>query len=148
MNPFLLEPEARLGDWKEFRRSLASLPEEEQINAVVAYWAKAPIVKHAYDITMPEEIPSAWQMVSDGEWCRTSVAIGMEFTLRLAGWDASRLKLRLIKDWDLSEIILILIIDESRVLNYSYGKVSVYPESRHDILGDRHFSGKLYVPEA
>lgn len=146
MNPFLLDARERLADWKEFRKSLTGLPESEQLDCVAEYWAKAPLGKLAYDLDDPEGIPSPWEMVSAGDWCPNSIAIGMEFTLRLAGWDAERLLLAMIRDYDISEMKVVLIIDENRWLNYSYGLVSETPKTRFDIIGRWHFSGKFYAP--
>jgi hypothetical protein len=148
MNPFLMDPQSRLGDWKEFRKSLAALPEDAQLVAVATYWAKAPLGKLAYDLDHPETIPSPWEMISAGDWCENSLAIGMEFTLRLAGWNADRLQLAMIRDYDISEMKVILIIDGRLALNYSYEEVCDYPTSRHDILGRWRFTGKFYVSEA
>lgn len=145
MNPFLLPPQERLADWKLFRESLKSLPEENQLTAVALYWGQAPLMKLAYDIERAETLPSPWEMINEGSWCRNSVAVGMEFTLRLAGWDPRRLELRLIRDWDISEVILLLIIDGKEVLNYTYSTVTEYPKSRHDVTGSWSFSGKFYT---
>lgn len=146
MNPFLLGAKDRLGDWKDFRKSLITMNEQKQIAAVVNYWSKAPLIKHAYDLDNPDTIPTPWEMISLGDWCVDSVAIGMEFTLRLAGWDSSRLKLVMVRDYDISEMKVILIIDEMYWLNYSYGMVCNTPTSRYDIIGQWRFSGKHYEP--
>jgi hypothetical protein len=146
MNPFLMDPRARLGDWKDFRKQLATMPEAEQLQAVADYWAKAPLGKLAYDLDTPENIASAWEMVSAGDWCENSVPIGMEFTLRLAGMDASRLELAMIRDYDLSVMKVVLIIDGQHWLNYSYGQVCDTPTSRHDVVGRWRFTGKFYAP--
>lgn len=146
MNPFLMDPKSRLGHWKEFRKALTAMSEADQLQAVADYWAKAPLDKIAYDIEDPESIPSAWEMVSDGNWCRNSVAIGMEFTLRLAGWAPERLRLAMLRDYDISDQMVVLIIDGIRVLNYSYGLVTDYPATRHDVVGSWRFSGKFYTP--
>jgi hypothetical protein len=145
MNPFLMSPQERLTDWKRFRESLRTLDEINQLSAVAKYWAQAPLMGLAHDIEFSEKLPSPWEMISEGNWCRNSIAIGMEFTLRLAGWNSSRLNLHMLRDWDLSEVILILIIDESKTLNYNYGEVTEYPNSRHDVTGSWSFSGKLYT---
>lgn len=146
MNPFILSSQDRLAHWKQFRKDLSLLSEEEQINAVATYWSLAPLSKLAHDMEQPNNCPSPWEMVTDGDWCRNSVAMGMEFTLRLAGWSAERLELRMIRDWDISEVIVVLNIDDSKVLNYTYGTVVDYPATRHDILGRWRFCGKLYRP--
>lgn len=147
MNPFILAPQERLAHWKEFRKSLGGMAEGDQLQAVADYWALAPLVGMAYDIEQPQEWPSPWEMINAGDWCRNSVAIGMEFTLRLAGWDTSRLQLTMIRDWDISEIILLLVVDDQKVLNYNYSQVSDYPETKHDVVGRWHFCGKTYSPK-
>lgn len=144
MNPFLLDATSRLHDWKEFRNSLSEMSEDDQLTAVAKYWAQAPLLKLAYDIEQAHTLPSPWEMISEGNWCRNSVAVGMDFTLRLAGWSKDRLRLSLIRDWDLSEIILVVIIDGTKVLNYNHAVVSGIPETKHDVVGQWHFSGKLY----
>ena len=146
MNPFILAPEERLDHWKEFRRSLPSLTEEEQLRAVAKYWAYAPLGKMVHDIEQPQELPTPWEMISDGNWDKNTVAIGMEFTLRLAGWNTDRLQLQLIKDDDISDVILILIVDDSLVLNYDYSEVTNYPETNITVMGKWRFSGKTYTP--
>jgi hypothetical protein len=84
MNPFLLPPKKRLADWKDFRQSLSEHSEAEQLRLVAQYWAQAPMCAGlAHNIDEPESIPGPWEMVSEGQWCEHSVAIGMEFTLRL-----------------------------------------------------------------
>jgi hypothetical protein len=146
MNPFLLDPKARLADWKDFRKQLSLLPEDEQLQRIAAFWAKAPLGKPAFDLDEPADIAGPWEMISAGDWCENSVAIGMEFTLRLAGMASDRLELVLIRDHDISEMKVILIIDGQKVLNYSYGEVCDYPTSRHDVLGRWRFTGKFYAP--
>ncbi len=147
MNPFILSSKDRLAHWKQFRKDLSALTEEEQLVSVVEYWALAPLSKLAHDMERPNDCPSPWEMIGDGNWCRNSVAMGMEFTLRLAGWDSQRIQLLMIRDWDISEVIMVVNIDESKVLNYTYGTVVDYPDTRHDVIGRWRFCGKLYRPQ-
>ena len=144
MNPFILSPEDRLDHWKKFRSSLVDLSEEDKLTRVAEYWALAPLSKLAYDIERPDNWPTPWEMITNGDWCRNSVAIGMEFTLRLSGFPAERMELTLIRDWDISEVILVLNIDQKTVLNYTYDSVDLYPTTRHDVVGRWQFCGKLY----
>lgn len=144
MNPFVLSANDRLEHWKSFRNEIANIPEDEQLAQVAHYWSKAPLSKIAYDIEQPDTWPTPWEMVMAGDWCRNSVAIGMEFTLRLAGFNYSRMELTLIRDWDISEMILVLNIDQKTVLNYTYDSVAPYPQTRHDVISRLKFCGKFY----
>jgi hypothetical protein len=144
MNPFILSPTDRLAHWKSFRKTLPRFPEAEQMKQVVEYWALPPLMTFAYDPEVPNSWGTPWEMIDEGNWCRNSVAIGMEFTLRLSGWDAKRLKLRYWKDYDISDLILVLQIDDKWLLNYSYRSVVELPNTRHDIICEWQFSDDIY----
>jgi hypothetical protein len=147
MNPFLLSPRDRLSDWKQFRSSLASMSEPDQLAAVARYWAQAPEMSYACDPEAPETWPTPWEMISDGGWCRHSRAIGMEFTLRLAGWHADRLRLALINDKDRSDVFFVLVVDEAYYLNYDHGEVVPVPETMRICISTTRFTGKHYTTD-
>lgn len=144
MNPFLLSPQERIADWKALRAQIAELDDDAALLAVARYWQQAPLSKMAYDPELPEEWMSPWEMVSAGDWCPYSRAIGMEFTLRLAGWDTARLKLVLMRDYDVSQQLLVLKVDDQLVLNYEEGEVIPYPATDQTILVTWQFTGKNY----
>lgn len=123
LNPFLLSPDERLVNWKNFRKSIVEFSDEEKFQAVVDYWSRAPLQNIAYDIEDVENFPTPWEMVHAGDWCRNSIAIGMEFTLRMAGIDASRLELRMIIDPTISDMMLTVVVDNKYILNYDWGNV-------------------------
>ncbi len=102
-------------------------------------------MKMAYDPEAPETWPGPWEMISEGDWCPYSVAIGMEFTMRLAGISADRMEILHIRDYDISCEMFVLKIDESLVMNYSVGIVNHhYLTSRHDVLARYKSDGKRY----
>lgn len=144
MNPFLLNPRERLADWKTLRESLKTLPLDEQLARVAHYWGQAPLDRFAYDADDATSWPTMWEMIAENRWCRNSVAIGMEQTLRLSGIDASRLKLSYIKDYDLSDMVLVLIVDETYVLNYEHATVNPIPETRRDVLIEWRYAKRGY----
>lgn len=144
MNPFLLPPKERLADWKQLRTTVAQLSDDEAMALVASYWSQAPLSKMAYDPEFPDQWMSPWEMVNSGEWCPYSRAIGMDFTLRLAGWDISRLKLILMRDYTISEQLMVLKIDDTYALNYSNGMVVEYPNTDQTILVTWQFDGKNY----
>lgn len=98
----------------------------------------------AYD---PEELntyPTPWEMMSANDWCRNSIAVGMEFTLRLGGWAANRLQIQMIRDYDISDQKLVVIVDGKYFLNYEHGSVTPIPETNRDVLATWAFTGKHY----
>lgn len=123
LNPFLFGPDERLSHWRDFRKSISEIPDFDKLKAVVEYWAQAPLQNIAYDIEDLESLPTPWEMISDGNWCRNSIAIGMAFTLRLAGIDESRIELKMIIDPTISDMMLTVVVDAQHILNYDWGNV-------------------------
>jgi len=146
MNPFLLTPTERLADWKVLRSSIASLEDDVALDTVTKYWAQAPLMRLAYDYEEMPKWPGPWAMVHQGDWCRDSVACGMEFTLRLGGWAPERMRLILVKDFDISEQMIVLEIDRTIFLNYDVGKVTPLPNTRWASIAAWEFTGRGYHP--
>jgi hypothetical protein len=144
MNPFLLTPTEQVAQWKLLREEISLLEDQSAIQRIAEYWAKAPLSKLSYDPEDCTDWPSPWEMMHASDWCPYSVAIGMEFTLRLAGWEPSRLQLLMIRDYDISDQRMILKIDDRVVLNYTVGMVEEYPNTRHDVLVAFQSDGKRY----
>ena len=129
---------------KAFRNELTNHSEAEQLKFVAEYWSRAPISTMAYDPEKLNELPTPWEMMCNNDWCRNSLAIGMEFTLRLIGWAPERMTIRYIKDYDISDQTLILEIDEKTWLNYDYGMAVNKPNTKHVMLESWRFTGKFY----
>lgn len=144
MNPFLLKPHEQVSEWKALREEIKNLSDADALQRVARYWAEAPLCKMAYDPEDHTTWPTPWEMVMESDWCPYSVAIGMEFTLRLAGWNPNRMKLLLIRDYDISDQRMVLKVDDQVVLNYNVGIVEKYPETRHDVLEAYQNDGKRY----
>jgi hypothetical protein len=144
MNPFLMQPRELLSQWKMVRNQLGEKPEQEQLQTVVDFWNKAPLKKIAYDPETLNEYPSPWDMMNENDWCQNSIAVGMDFTLRLAGWSPERLKIKMIRDHDLSIQRLVLVVDGKYLLNYEYGVVAEIPKTNHVILDTWAFTGRHY----
>lgn len=122
-----LGPEERLHHWKEFRDTLVpTVSEEEYLQKVVDYWAMVPQVMHYFNDAEPNEWPTPWELIYEGNFCKSGLAFMMEKTLELAEnpkWDESKLKLKLIKDLIEKDIYLVLVVDDEWVLNYEYKAV-------------------------
>jgi hypothetical protein len=123
MNFFLLSGSERILAWRKFRQSVANLNELEQLSLIAKFWGDAPLQTYVLDWDRSEEWPSAWQLLHDGNFDSNVIAILMEQTLILLGWSPERLKLQYIKDVVIEEQLMILIIDNLWVLNYSYYEV-------------------------
>lgn len=113
----------RIGEWRDFRKNIKNLSEEEQINQVVNYWSKMPIVNFVLNYNEYEKWPTAWELITDGYFDTVSIAYLMMETLIICGWDKNRFRLEYIKPDENSEYLMVLIIDDKFILNYSYNEV-------------------------
>ena len=149
INPFIVfnTPDGRVSNWKALRKKIAELPDDEAVAMLVEYWSLAPLSAYSYNPESPADWPSPWEMVHRGEWCRQMIAVAMEFTLRLAGWDENRLELIAFRDYDISEEVMVLKIDDALTLNYSVGQVVGWPDSEKIITGKWRFKGRGYVSQ-
>jgi hypothetical protein len=139
MNPFLLAPQARLAAWREFRHAIVDYDERTQLQAVADYWSQAPLNPLGFAIDSPW--PTTWEMLVANSFCRQSIALGMESTLRLLGWSSDRLVLQMINDSTTS--LLVVVVDEQMMLNYAWGKV--VPVVAHPILRQWRFVSRDYL---
>lgn len=117
-----MSPEERLSAWGSFRDGLPSLSEQEQLDKVAKFWAQCPFGKWVIHPEDSRDWPTVWELLHDGDYCRNSIAVGIESTLRLSGMNADRLKLVMVKNVEDQEEFFVVIIDDNQVLNYSYGE--------------------------
>jgi len=143
MNPFLQPPDVCLTEWSAFRKGLKDRSEQEQLDSVAAYFAKTPLVKIAYDPDDPTAWPTPWEMIHRNEWDRDSIAVIMDATLRLIGWDTSRLCIMRVDDR--SDLRSVVGVDQKVVLNYDWGSVTPLPPKGWHVRQRWRFTGRLYA---
>jgi hypothetical protein len=144
MNPFLMSPSELMATWKALRAAMHDKAEIDQLQDVAIFWAKAPLSTMAYDPEILDTYPTPWEMLAENDWCRNSIAIGMDFTLRLGGWPPERMAIHMIRDYDISDQKLVLVVDGNFYLNYETMSVLTIPETNHDIMARWSFKGRKY----
>lgn len=122
-NPFLESSEKRLQQWKAFRESLMPMDEPSQLKEVVDWFKQAPTVNFSIDCDDPSNWPTPWELIEDGKICDNGIALLMEQTLILVGWDPNRLQLILVKNVEDQILRLCLLVDDHYILNYSYSNI-------------------------
>ena len=143
----MLMPSERLDEWTTFRDGLPSLSESEQLSQVCRWWGLAPLNKRSLDPQDPKSLMTVWEMLHTGDMCQNSIAIAMESTLRLSGWDASRLALQMVRSEEENAEFLVVKIDDEYLLNYSYATpVNLDATIRNDITieFEIQYSGRAY----
>jgi hypothetical protein len=125
--------------WKEFRESLT----ENCLQDVVDYWSSWGITARKIDPFNLETWPTAWELVDSGEVCDYSVALGMAYTLVYSS-EEWRNRVELVMSQTQNYQALLVIIDNSEVLNYSYREVKPKEEIDINPVKTFIFTGKKF----
>jgi hypothetical protein len=146
-NPFLDGPSEVRKQWKSLRDSLTlDLDDMSHLEATAKWWSRAPIVKSWIDWDYPQNWPNPWELITAGHFDNSAIAIGMAYTLFLCKderWDHGRVKLALVCDQNKTMQHLIVIVDDSWILNRTYAQV----ERKDDdlIIQDEYvYDGKIF----
>jgi|ERR1700691_1045997 len=134
MNHTFITPTQRLISWRNFRKSVFELSEYDQLSSVAKYWADVPLVMFSINWDRPNEWPSPWELIHEGNFDNTAIVYLMEQTLLLLGWGRNRLELKFINDKKNNDQFMILIIDNKYVLNYSINKVIELQKIKNNFL--------------
>lgn len=113
----------KIKKWREFRTLLGTLTAEQQINSVVEYWSKMPLTNFVMDWDDAQSWPTPWEIISEDYYDSVAIAYMMLETLKAVGWDESQFELRYIQDKVDNSRMMILILDNETVLNYSYNEI-------------------------
>ena len=122
-----MSPSGRLEDWKIFRKSLTDeLTEDEILNRLAQYWVTVPVVRFYLDFDNPKTWYTPWELIYSGDFCSTGIAYLMFKTLELAPtkkFKKSEMKLLWIKDLQIEDLLMVLVVQSKYVLNYYYNEV-------------------------
>jgi|TARA_B110000908_G_C10235247_1_gene442923 hypothetical protein len=115
-------PKQRLVIWKQFRRHLINITQEERLQAVVDFWKMAPMSHMSTDIYDSSKWLKPWDYIWHGEYDENSIALGMAYTLHLEEY--AQCKILLVQNTKKSTISLVLSVDNMHILNYNYSEVT------------------------
>lgn len=132
MNPFLLPEKERMLSWRELRSLVSSLSDEAKYLPLIKWWAVAPICAYSIDAYDCAAWPTPWELLNENKFCTSAIGYMMAQTLILSGFEKSRIRLLAIKSAD--DERLVVVIDGSVVLNYSYGETYLLDDIRGDFV--------------
>ena len=139
-NVWQLSPKQKLKVWREFRLGLDDIEyEEDCLQAVIEWWETAPIGSRELDIYDNSAWPDPWKLLYDNNLDENSIALGMAYTLHLADWDC---EVALVQNQNESWIKLLVLVDDTYVLNYTYNKVQ-----NMEVLSDCNILEKISTSE-
>ncbi len=116
MNIFQSTYEARLQDWFQLRKSVTSLPIEQQCITIDKWWQDAPLVNHHLHPHDIDNWPDPWELLSENTYCEVARALGMCYTLYLIG--VNDIELVLAKNDTAEDVVLVLVDNAKYILNY------------------------------
>lgn len=147
---FISGKHSTLKAWKELRSSLqANLDDYAHLKLVSNFWSSAPLSKRITDWDKPESWDDPWQLIYNGDFDESTIAIAMFYTLLLCEdqrWTKDRLVLLLIKDQSraLQRIILeidgkwLLNLDHNIILDKSKMKIKPLIQQKYEFDGKQH----------
>ena len=110
----------RLQYWRSFRKEVETFDAASQLQAVLDFWKTTPLSSRVIDPYDISTWPDPWEMLRANVYDDNVVALGMAYTLHYSGTDCSIL---LVQNINTSEIKLIVLVDETYILNYNYDSV-------------------------
>ena len=73
MNVFLLSPEKRLKEWRNFRKELLDLSYYDQLQNTIEWWSHCPLANRSIDPFTPDHWPTSWELMYKGDFCKFSI---------------------------------------------------------------------------
>lgn len=114
------DPNQRLNNWREFRNIDENIDIKELCDYVVDWWKHAPLIDNVIDPYDDVDWPTPWQLLYNGRFDENAITLGMAHTIHLMGYDC---KILTIQEVEKNFIGLVLAVDNSYVLSYTYGMV-------------------------
>ena len=84
---FKLPASERLVRWREFRKSLDSLPLDRALGSIIEFWQNCPYSPYYLDPDHPDKWPDPWTLVEENYYCDLAKALGMLYTIKFTKHD-------------------------------------------------------------
>lgn len=126
-NPFLESPSYLRKEWKLLRSQLnINLNDAQQLEKVVNWWSKCPVVNQWLDYDHETTWPDPWELITTKNLDFSAISLGMEYTLLLAideRWTNDRVHVALATDRERTMQHLVVLVDDKWILNARYNQI-------------------------
>ena len=120
--------ESRLDSWTQLRTRANSLPVDQALDAINAWWFSSPWTGYHLHWDDREDWPDPWQLLDDNMFCEVARGLGILYTITLL--DRA--------DIDSAELVLtktghnLVLVDKSKyILNWDKSSiVNINPEAK------------------
>ena len=116
-----LPVKSRLRTWRNLRKEIEELDKlPAKLSVVVEFWRYAPISVRVVDPYNEDTWPNPWDLLHANEYDENVVSLGIAYTLHYSGIPC---RILLVQSVEQSEIKLIVLVDNTYVLNYNYDSI-------------------------
>ena len=120
--------ESRLDSWTQLRTRANSLPVDQALDAINAWWFSSPWTGYHLHWDDREDWPDPWQLLDDNMFCEVARGLGILYTITLLER----------ADIDSAELVLtknghnLVLVDKSKyILNWDKSSiVNINPEAK------------------
>ena len=116
INVFQQNYDTRLRSWYELRTKIESLDIQTKCVEIDRWWQDAPLVNHHLHILDSNTWPGPWDLLVENTYCTVARAVGMCYTLLLAGEKDIELVEATDKTGD--DVVLVLVNNAKYILSY------------------------------
>lgn len=120
--------------WKDLRDKIKWFDDDNKIVEVLNYWSKVATVHYVMDWDKPKTWLTPWEIIHDDYYDDVAIAYMMAETLILDGMSPDRIELRYIQNVNDKSRFMILIIDDTLVLNYSYNEIVLLDDIKSNLI--------------
>jgi len=120
MTQWMAQPTERLKRWRSFRHSIDKKNLETSLQELVDWFKTAPLSSRVIDIYDNTHWPGPWDLLYAGNMDENAISLAMGYSLHLAEVDCEIL---LVQDRTESFLGLVVLVDKTWVLGYTYGEV-------------------------
>lgn len=115
----------RLLLWKKFRLDIQGKQLEERLECISKFYANMPYGGRSVDYYTPKNWPTPWEILYHGSFCVSSISLLIFYTFVLVDND-TKADIYLIEDN--TGVYLVPVINDTFVLNFIPGVVSIYQD--------------------
>lgn len=113
----------RLDEWRSLREHASNIEDTfARATLVFNWWGTAPRSTISMDVFSPNSWPTPWEMLSNNDYCNSSVALGMAYTMNLCN-ESDSIQLKTINDINGAGYYLATIVNGTIIMNYQAYKI-------------------------
>jgi hypothetical protein len=75
----------RIAQWRDFRKTLATMGLEQAVEEINHFWTGCPFTPYYLEADQPQTWPDPWTLISENYYCDLAKCLGIVYTVLLGG---------------------------------------------------------------